>query len=493
MAGDSWKLGAVELAAAIAGKKISCRQAAADALARIEALEPGLKALMRSGGDEALSRAAALDERLARGGQLGPLGGVPVVLKDNLCWAGHVTSCSSKILESYEAPYTATVVERLLAADAVVVGQSNMDEFAMGSSTENSAFQTTRNPWDVSRAPGGSSGGSAAAVAAGYAPLALGSDTGGSIRQPAGFCGIVGMKPTYGSVSRYGLVAFSSSLDQIGPLTRSVADAALFFQTIAGHDAKDSTSAKWQPGDVLSTVRAADVRGKRFGVPREYFIEGMEKPVEAAVRAAIARFKNLGGEIVEISLPHSGYAVAVYYIVATAECSSNLARYDGVHYGLSSREAGDLVGLYSRTRRAGFGAEVKRRIMLGTYALSAGYYDAYYLKALKVRALVKRDFDRAFEKCDYVLGPTSPTVPFKLGERIDDPLAMYLSDIFTISTNLAGLPGVSVPCAMVDGLPVGMQVIGRDFDDAGVLAAAAAFEKTADLAGRVAPAKAEVA
>jgi len=486
---DSWKLGAVELAAALAAKKLPCRQAAADALARIESLDPKLKALMRTYGDEAIARAEALDARLAKGEKLGPLGGVPVVLKDNLCWEGHVTSCSSKILEHYQAPYTATVVERLLAADAVVVAQSNMDEFAMGSSTENSAFQTTRNPWDLARAPGGSSGGSAAAVAAGYAPLALGSDTGGSIRQPAGFCGVVGMKPTYGAVSRYGLVAFSSSLDQIGPLTRSVADAALFFQTIAGHDPKDSTSAQWQPGDVLAKVRAADVRGKRFGVPREYFIEGMEKPVEAAVRAAIARFKELGGALVEISLPHTGYAVAIYYIVATAECSSNLARYDGVHYGHRSQQAGDLIELCSQTRREGFGAEVKRRIMLGTYALSSGYYDAYYLKALKVRALVKRDFDRAFEQCDYVLCPTSPTVPFKIGERVDDPLAMYLSDILTISTNLAGLPGVSVPCALVDGLPVGLQVIGRDFDDAGVLACAAAFEKTADLAGRIAPVK----
>jgi len=484
---DSWKLGAVELAAAIAAKKLSCRQVAQDALGRIAAVEPKVKALMRTCGQEALARAGELDGRLERGGKLGPLGGVPVVLKDNLCWAGHVTSCSSKILENYRAPYTATVVERLLAADAVVVAQSNMDEFAMGSSTENSAFQVTGNPWDLSRAPGGSSGGSAAAVAAGYAPLALGSDTGGSIRQPAGFCGLVGFKPTYGAVSRWGLVAFASSLDQIGPFARSVQDAALFFQTIAGHDGRDSTSARWQPGDVLGRVRAADVRGKRFGVPKEYFIAGMEGPVEAAVRAAIGRFQELGGKLVEISLPHTGYAVAIYYIVATAECSSNLARYDGVHYGHRTGSAGELIALYARTRREGFGPEVKRRIMLGTYALSAGYYDAYYLKALKVRALVKRDFDRAFGQCDYVLCPTSPTVPFRLGERLDDPLAMYLSDIFTISTNLAGLPGVSVPCALLGGLPVGLQVIGRDFDDAGVLACAAAFEKTSGLAGGLAP------
>jgi len=486
----SWKLGAAELAAAVAAGDLSCRQAAGDALARIRALDGAVGALMRDCGDEALERAAELDARRARGEKLGPLGGVPLVLKDNLCWRDHVTSCSSKILEDYRAPYTATVVERLLAADAVVVAQSNMDEFAMGSSTENSAFKTTRNPWDLARAPGGSSGGSAAAVAAGYAPLALGSDTGGSIRQPASFCGVVGFKPTYGAVSRWGLVAFASSLDQIGPFARSVADAALLFQVIAGHDGRDSTSARWQPGDVLGAVRAADVRGKRFGVPREYFIEGMEKPVEAAVRAAIERFRGLGGKLVEISLPHTGYAVAVYYVVATAECSSNLARYDGVHYGHRAGSAGELVELYSRTRREGFGAEVKRRIMLGTYALSAGYYDAYYLKALKVRALVKRDFDRAFGQVDYVLCPTSPTVPFKLGERVADPLAMYLSDIFTISTNLAGLPGVSVPCALVGGLPVGLQIIGRDFDDAGVLAAAAAFEKTTDLADRIAPVKA---
>jgi aspartyl-tRNA(Asn)/glutamyl-tRNA(Gln) amidotransferase subunit A len=483
---DSWRLGAAELARRIAAGELSCRQAVDDSLARSGRLEPELHVLMRGCADAARARADALDARCRRGEQLGPLGGVPVVLKDNLCWQGQVCSCSSKILENYRAPYSAAVVERLLAADAVVVGQANMDEFAMGSSTENSAFGPTRNPWDTARGPGGSSGGSAAAVAAGYVPLSLGSDTGGSIRQPASFCGVVGFKPTYGAVSRWGLVAFARSLDQIGPFARSVEDAALLFGVIAGHDPRDSTSARWEPGDVLAGARAADVRGKRFGVPGEYFIAGMEKPVEAAVRAAVERFRELGAEIVPVSLPHTRFAVPIYYIVATAECSSNLARYDGAHYGHRTSEAGDLVGLYSRTRREGFGAEVKRRIMLGTYALSAGYYDAYYLKALKVRSLVKRDFDRAFEQVDYLLTPTSPTVPFRLGDKVDDPLAMYLSDVFTINVNLAGLPAVSVPCAFVDGLPVGLQVIGRGFDDAGVLAAAAAYERVSGLAGRIA-------
>jgi aspartyl-tRNA(Asn)/glutamyl-tRNA(Gln) amidotransferase subunit A len=479
---DSWKLGAAELAGKIAAGGLTSRAAVESVLARIEKVEPEVKALMRGCRDEALVRADALDERVAAGGKLGPLGGVPVIVKDNLCWQGHVTSCSSKILENYRAPYTAHVIERLLAADAVIVGQANMDEFAMGSSTENSAFHTTRNPWDTERGPGGSSGGAAAAVAAGMVPISLGSDTGGSIRQPASFCGVVGFKPTYGAVSRWGLVAFSSSLDQIGPFSRSVEDAALLFEVIAGFDERDSTSAKWQPGEVLSAVRAGDVAGRKFGVPHEYFIEGMESGVEDAVRAAIAKFKDLGGELVPISLPHTKYAVPIYYVVATAECSSNLARYDGVHYGYRSGEADELIGMYSKTRSEGFGAEVKRRIMLGTYALSAGYYDAYYLRALKVRALVKRDFDAAFEKVDYILTPTSPTVPFKLGEKVDDPLSMYLSDVFTINVNLAGLPAISVPCAFVDDLPVGLQIIGRDFDDTGVLTAAAAFEKVSGVA-----------
>jgi aspartyl-tRNA(Asn)/glutamyl-tRNA(Gln) amidotransferase subunit A len=482
----SWSLGAVELAAGIAAGELSCRGAVEASLARIGQTEPRVKALMRGCAEEALARADELDRRRAAGEKLGPLGGVPVIVKDNLCWEGHVTSCSSRILENYRAPYTAHVLEKLLSADAVIVGQANMDEFAMGSSTENSAFETTRNPWDTARGPGGSSGGSAAAVAAGMVPISLGSDTGGSIRQPASFCGVIGFKPTYGAVSRWGLVAFSSSLDQIGPFARSVEDAALLFAVIAGHDERDSTSARWEPGEVLPAVRAADVAGKKFGVPEEYFLAGMEKPVEDSVRAAIDKFRELGGELVPISLPHTKYAVPIYYIVATAECSSNLARYDGVHYGHRTDASDDLVSLYSRTRREGFGAEVKRRVMLGTYALSAGYYDAYYLRALKVRALVKQDFDRAFEKVDYVLTATSPTVPFKLGERVDDPLAMYLSDVLTINVNLAGLPGISVPCDFVDGLPVGLQIIGRNFDDVGVLAAAAAFEKVSGVAGRVA-------
>jgi aspartyl-tRNA(Asn)/glutamyl-tRNA(Gln) amidotransferase subunit A len=483
---DSWKLGAAELAGIIAGRQLTCRQAVAGALERIRRVEPTVHALMRDCGEEALGRAEQLDRRLASGGKLGPLGGVPVIVKDNLCWQGHVTSCSSKILENYRAPYTAHVVERLLAADAVIVGQSNMDEFAMGSSTENSAFGPTANPWDPSRGPGGSSGGSAAAVAAGMAPLSLGSDTGGSIRQPASFCGVVGFKPTYGAVSRWGLVAFASSLDQIGPFARNVEDAALLFEVMAGHDPRDSTSARWQPGEMRSRVRAGDLAGRKLGVPEEYFIAGMEPGVERAVRAAIDRFKELGAELVPVSLPHTRYAVPTYCIVATAECSSNLARYDGVHYGHRSAAAGELIELYCRTRREGFGPEVKRRIMLGTYALSSGYYDAYYLRALKVRSLLKADFDRAFEQVDYLLTPTSPSVAFGLGEKVDDPLSMYLSDVFTIGANLAGLPAVSVPCAFVDGLPVGLQIIGRGFDDAGVLAAAAAFEKTAGPAGRLA-------
>jgi aspartyl-tRNA(Asn)/glutamyl-tRNA(Gln) amidotransferase subunit A len=474
---DSWKLSAVELSAEIAVGNISSRQAVESSLQRIDALEPQVKALMRDQRDEALQRADLLDARRQAGETLGALGGVPVFIKDNLCWEGHCSSCSSRILEHYKAPYTAEVIKRLLAADAIILGQTNMDEFAMGSSTENSAFKTTRNPWNLECGPGGSSGGSAAAVAARMVPLSMGSDTGGSIRQPASFCGVVGFKPTYGAVSRWGLLAFGSSLDQIGPFSRSVEDSALLFSVLAGHHAQDSTSAKWEPGDVLAQVRRADVAGKKLGVPEEYFIEGMDKAVEKCVRQAIDKFKDLGAEIVPVSLPHTKYAVPVYYIVATAECSSNLARYDGVHYGHRTKQETDLIGLYSQSREEGFGPEVKRRIMLGTYVLSAGYYDAYYLRALKVRALIKADFDKAFESVDALLTPTSPTVPFKVGEKVDDPLAMYLSDVFTSSSNLSGNPAVSLPCGLVRGLPVGLQVIGRCFDDAGVLEIAAAFEK----------------
>ena len=424
---------------------------------------------------EARAQAEAADRRLASGDGAGLLNGIPVAIKDVLSVRGVETTAGSRILRGYRPVFDATAIARLREAGAVFLGMTNCDEFAMGSSTENSGYHPTRNPHDPSRVPGGSSGGSAAAVAAGEAVYALGTDTGGSIRQPAALCGVVGMKPTYGRVSRYGLIAFASSLDQIGPFTNSVQDAALVLQAISGPDPCDATSAD-RPADLLSELELG-VEGLRLGVPREYFqVEGMEPGVKEAVGRALVRLERSGAELVDVSLPHTDYGLAAYYIVAPAECSSNLARFDGVKYGARDERAQTLVDTYLRTRRAGFGTEVRRRVMLGTYALSAGYYDAYYLKAQKVRTLIARDFERAFERCDVIVSATAPTVAFPIGAKVDDPLAMYLNDVLTLGANLAGVPGISVPCGTSDGLPVGLQVLAPQWRDAAALRVARAYE-----------------
>jgi len=447
-------------------------------LARIAAVDDRVRSFVTVTRDVALEQAGEADRRIAAG-EAGPVLGVPMALKDLLSTAGIATTCGSRILQGYHPPYDATVYARLRAAGAVLLGKLNMDEFAMGSSTENSALAITANPWDLATVPGGSSGGSAAAVAAGEAAFTLGSDTGGSVRQPASLCGVVGLKPTYGRVSRFGLIAFASSLDQIGPLTHTVMDAALVLSVIAGQDPLDATSA---PVEVPAYVAqfGEDLRGLRVGVPAEYFVEGTEPGVESAVREGIAQLERLGAELVEVSLPSTGYALSTYYIIAPAEVSSNLSRYDGVKYGYRSDDGDDLVETYLSTRDQGFGAEVKRRIMVGTYALSSGYYDAYYLKAQKVRTLIKAEFDAAFERCDVIASPTSPSVAFKIGSRTADPIAMYLSDVFTIPASMAGIPAISVPCGSSDGLPVGMQLIGRAFDEATLLRAAHAYERSTE-------------
>jgi aspartyl-tRNA(Asn)/glutamyl-tRNA(Gln) amidotransferase subunit A len=443
---------------------------------RIETLDPQVRAYVTLTRESALARAEAAEKRLKAGNPRGPLDGVPLAIKDVICTKGVRTTCSSKILEKFVPPYDATVMMRLSAAGAVMLGKTNMDEFAMGSSTENSAFFPTRNPWDLARVPGGSSGGSAAAVAAGLAAGALGSDTGGSIRQPAAFCGTVGVKPTYGRVSRYGLVAFASSLDQIGPLTADVRGAALLLQAIAGHDPLDSTSTDVPVPDYTAAL-GGGIQGLRVGIPSEYFTEGMDPEVEKAVSAAIEVLKSVGAKTEKVSLPTTNYALAAYYLIAPAEASSNLARYDGVKYGYRAPGGKDLIQMYGRTRAEGFGPEVKRRIMLGTYALSAGYYEAYYGKAQRVRTLVRRDFQQAFERVDILACPTAPNVAFKLGEK-GDPLQMYLCDVFTIPVNLAGLPGLSLPCGFTQsGLPIGLQLIGKPFDESTLLSAAYAFEQ----------------
>ncbi len=447
-------------------------------LERISRVEPEIHAFVTVTDEMALKQAEAADRLLVDDGA-GPLVGIPVLIKDVICTRGVRTTCSSKILENLVPPYDATVVEKLKAGQAVIIGKANMDEFAMGSSTENSALFITHNPWDLGRVPGGSSGGSAAAVAAGETVFALGSDTGGSIRQPAGFCSVVGLKPTYGRVSRYGLVAFASSLDQIGPLTRDVADCALVLNAIAGYDRRDSTSAPRPVPDYTQCLNA-DLSGTRIGVPKEYFVEGMQAEVATAIKAAIGQLEKLGAEIDwEVSLPHTPYALAVYYVIAPSEASANLARYDGVKYGFSY-QAPSMWESMEKTRQYGFGAEVKRRIMLGTYALSAGYYDAYYLKAQKVRTLIRREFDQAFEKYDALVTPTSPTVPFKIGEKVDDPLQMYLSDVCTLPINIAGLPAISIPAGFADGLPIGMQIISKPFGEETILKVAHAYEQSTD-------------
>ncbi len=468
---------ATQLAKQIQSKEVSCREVTDAFLSRIEATEPQLHAFVTVTQQLAQTRADELDARLARGESLGPLGGVPLALKDNLCTKGVKTTCSSKMLENFVAPYDAHVVERLREDGAVLLGKTNLDEFAMGSSTENSAFGATRNPWDLSRVPGGSSGGSTATVAARQVPLSLGSDTGGSIRQPAAFCGCVGLKPTYGLVSRYGLVAFASSLDQIGPIANSVEDAALLLQSIAGHDRRDSTSSKAPIPDYRAAL-TGDVRGLKVGIPREFFGQGVETSVADAVMKAVDELKSLGMEAVEVSMPTAEHALACYYIIAPSEASSNLARYDGVKYGLRVANPGDdVIEMAAKSRAAGFGHEVQHRIMIGTHALSSGFYDAYYLKAQQVRTLIRRDFDAAFEKCDVLATPTTPSVAFPLGDKAGDPMAMKLADVCTIPVNMAGLPALSLPCGSQDKLPIGLQLIGRLLDESTLLRVADAFEK----------------
>jgi aspartyl-tRNA(Asn)/glutamyl-tRNA(Gln) amidotransferase subunit A len=471
----------------VAAGRVSAVEVCRAALDRIHAVNPSLNAFNLVDDEGALQRAARVDARRAAGDAPGPLAGVPVALKDNICMRGMRTTASSRILDTYVPPYDATVTARLEAAGAVIVGKTNCDEFAMGSSNENSAYGPVRNPWATDYAPGGSSGGSAAAVAAGCVPIALGSDTGGSIRQPASFCGIVGLKPTYGRVSRYGLLAFASSLDQIGPFTADIHDAALALEVLAGVDPADATSSREAVPDLRGAL-AGGLGGLRIGVPRTFVAEGVDPAVRDAFAAALDEMQRGGATLVDIDLPHAPSAVPVYYLVATAEASSNLARYDGVKYGYRSPAAKThgLKAMYSQSRDEGFGPEVKRRIMLGTYVLSAGYYDAYYLKAQQVRTLLRRDYDHAFERVDVVAMPTSPTPPFRLGEKTDDPLQMYLADIFTVSANLVGLPGISVPCGFASGpgpdapLPIGLQLTGRMFDEATLLRAAHAFEARTD-------------
>jgi aspartyl-tRNA(Asn)/glutamyl-tRNA(Gln) amidotransferase subunit A len=450
-------------------------------LAACRAREPKLRAFVLPPDEAEVKRqAAAIDAKRKAGQPLGKLAGVPVAVKDVLCTKGVRTTCSSKILENFVPPYDAHVVERLRAADAVLFGKTNMDEFAMGSSTENSAYQLTCNPWDTARIPGGSSGGSAAAVAGCQAPLSLGTDTGGSIRQPAALCGIVGLKPTYGRVSRYGLIAFASSLDQIGPFAHDLADAALLLEVIAGHDRRDSTSVDRPVPEYRKTLNEP-VKGLRIGVPREFFDKGLDAEIESAVRAALKEYEKRGAMLVDVSLPHSKYALAAYYIVAPAEASSNLARFDGMHYGHRTRQKADLIGTYAKSRGEGFGKEVKRRIMIGTYVLSSGYSEKFYHQALKVRRLVKKDYDDAFATCDVVMGPTTPGAAFKAGEKSDDPLSMYLSDVYTVACNLAGLPGMSIPCGFTKaGLPVGLQLLGPPFEEEKLLRVGRMYESATD-------------
>jgi aspartyl-tRNA(Asn)/glutamyl-tRNA(Gln) amidotransferase subunit A len=462
---------------AVQERKITAVALAESFYARIESDDLQIGAYLTLSKNRALAKASEMDALADKGEELPPLGGVPVGIKDVMVMRGVRTTAGSKILGNYIPPYDCTAIARIEAAGAVVLGKMNCDEFAMGSSNENSAWKPVHNPRDLSRVPGGSSGGSAAAVAADMAVVTLGSDTGGSIRQPASFCGVVGLKPTYGRVSRYGLIAFASSLDHIGPFSKTVKDAAIVLQTIAGRDPMDSTSADIPVPDYVTELEKP-VRGLKIGVAKEYLGEGLDSEVRSAVADAVQKLSKLGCEIVEISLPHTEYAISAYYIIATAEASSNLARFDGVRYGYRASDARTLSEMYRRTRDQGFGAEVKRRIMLGTYALSAGYYDAYYLKAQKVRTLLTRDFEEAFKKVDAIVTPTSPTAAFKLGEKVDDPLAMYLADIYTVTANIAGIPGISVPCGETkEKLPIGLQILGKHFDESTVLRVASAYEQ----------------
>lgn len=470
----------------LVNKEITAVELADSLFARMDEVEGKVKAYLTQTRETALAKAKAVDEKIARGEEISFLEGIPGAIKDNICTKGTKTTCASKMLENFVPPYDATVMEKLQAQNPTILGKTNMDEFAMGGSTENSAFYPTHNPWNIDCVPGGSSGGSAATVSAGTAIWALGSDTGGSIRQPASFCGVVGMKPTYGRVSRYGLVAFASSLDQIGPVTRDVTDCAHLMNIISGYDKRDSTSINAEVPDYTKSL-VKDVKGLKIGLPKEYFVEGMDEDVEKSVRAAIKQFEDLGAEVVEVSMPHTKYAVSAYYLIAPAEASSNLARYDGVSYG-ARVEGTDIVDMYKKTRSEKFGEEVQRRIMLGTYALSAGYYDAYYLQALKVRTLVKQDFDKAFEKVDVLITPTAPTPAYKIGDMISDPMKMYLQDICTIPVNLAGVPGISLPCGFSNsGMPIGLQIIGKPLGEETLIRAAYTFEQNNEYHKSIAP------
>ncbi len=475
-------LSAKELRDKIRNGQSSSVEATNAVFEHIAKIEPTIGAYISTFEKSALDKAKEVDNRISKGGPVGELAGVPVAIKDNMCTTFGATTCASKILENFYSPYNAMVVDKLLAADAVIVGKTNLDEFAMGSSTENSGLKQTVNPWDTSRVPGGSSGGSAAAVAARLCFAALGSDTGGSIRQPASLCGVVGLKPTYGRISRFGLVAYGSSLDQIGPITRTVGDCALMMNVIASYDPADSTSVDEGTAPVPDYLEKLNepIRKLKIAIVPE-FVAGADKQVQEALSAALDIYKGLGAEIIEIEMAHLDYAIAAYYVIATAEASSNLARYDGVHYGYRTKDPKDYIEVYSKSRAEGFGKEVKRRIMLGTYALSSGYYDAYYLKALKVRNLIRGDFTKAFERCDCILMPVSPTTAFKIGEKVDDPLTMYLSDIYTIAVNLAGIPGISIPCGF-DGenLPIGLQILSPAFSEDRLLRIARMFEKETD-------------
>ena len=462
----------------LVNKEITSLELTEAVLARIDEVEGDVQAYLTVTRDEAIAQAKAVDEKIARGEEIAFLEGIPGAIKDNICTKGVKTTCASRILQKFVPPYDATVVQKLAVQNPVVLGKTNLDEFAMGGSTENSAFHPTHNPWNTDCVPGGSSGGSAAAVAAGTAVWALGSDTGGSIRQPASFCGVVGMKPTYGRVSRYGLVAYASSLDQIGPITKDVTDCANILNIIAGRDEMDSTSIDKEVPDYTKSL-VQDVKGLKIGLPKEYFVKGMDPEVEGAVKAAVKQLESLGAEVVEISLPNTDYAISTYYLIAPAEAATNLARYDGVSYGERAEDAADLVEMMTKTRSQYLGEEVKRRIMIGNYALSAGYYDAYYLKALKVRRLVKEDYDKAFKEVDVIICPAAPSVAYKIGEKIDNPLEMYLQDACTVPLNLAGLPGISVPCGYnKDKMPIGMQIIGKALDEETLIRVAYTYEQS---------------